>query len=148
MGRGRFTELFFLDEATAFAAGHRPCAECRREDFMNFTGSWRAMHPEQIRAGTIDTQLQRERIDESTDARRLHNAQLDELPDGAFIVNDGKAWLVRGDEVLRWTPWGYTEAERRLRRRSVVLLTPPSIVEVLRSGWTSSVPFLHPSAVR
>ncbi|HLW16282.1 MAG TPA: hypothetical protein VKV69_02840 [Actinomycetota bacterium] len=115
---------------------------------MNFTGSWRATHPDQTRAGAIDAQLQRERIDESTHARRLHHAELDELPDGAFIVNEGKAWLVRGAELLRWTPSGYTETERRLRRRSVVLLTPPSIVEVLRSGWISSVPFLHPSSIR
>jgi len=148
MRPGGFTELFFLDEATAFAAGHRPCAECRREDFNTFSEIWRAMHPGEIRVAAIDARLQRERIDEGTDARRLYDALLDELPDGAFVVDEGIAMLVRGDELLRWTPWGYTEAERRPRRRSVLLLTPPSLIEVLRAGWPSSMPLLHPTAAR
>ena len=66
------------------------------------------------------------------------------LPNGAFVLVDGDPWLVLGDEVLRWTPAGYTE--RRPRPAEAELVTPPSVVAVLRAGWTSSVPFLHQSA--
>ncbi len=146
MQPGRFTELFFLDEATAFAAGHRPCALCRRKDFDRFTEMWRAVHRGEVNADAIDARLHEERIDRETRAQRKHMASFDELPDGAFIEHARASMLVLGNRLLRWTPAGYTEAERRTSRRSAVLLTPPSIVAVLRAGWSSSVPFLHPSA--
>ena len=147
MKPGRFTELFFLDEATAFAAGHRPCAECRREDYVRFSAIWRSLHPsEQSRADAIDKQLHDERLDGRARTRRHHRAQIDDLPDGTFIGIGVDAMLVVGSALLRWTPSGYPSAERRPRRRSVVLLTPPSLAGVLRAGWNSSVPFLHPSA--
>src|SRR6266853_5013477 len=82
---GRYTELFFLDEATAFAAGHRPCAECRREDYDRFGEIWRGLHPGQIGADSIDAQLHRERVDPSSRAQRRHEAALDDLPDGTFV---------------------------------------------------------------
>ena len=97
---GRFTELFFLDEATAFAAGHRPCALCRREDYVRFGELWRRHHPGQSGADAIDLQLHRERVDERTRGQRHHDASFDELPDGAFVVCDGTAWLVVGRELL------------------------------------------------
>jgi hypothetical protein len=135
---GRYTELFFLDEATAFAAGHRPCAECRREDYDRFVALVGA------RADEIDERLHAERLDASRE-RRLHPARLGDLPDGAFVLEGGDAWLVVGGELLRWTPSSY--AERRPRRDGdVALITPPSLVEVLRTGWQGVVPFLHPSA--
>src|SRR5205814_3688238 len=90
---GKFTELFFLDEATAFAAGHRPCALCRREDYNRFLALVNASG-----ADAIDAQLHAERIDPATRMQRHHAAQLDELPDGAFVLDDGKPWLVRGAE--------------------------------------------------
>ena len=145
MQPGRFTELFFLDEATAFAAGHRPCALCRREDFTRFTEIWRSIHDEQPSVDAIDARLHAERIDVKTRARRVHDVSIDELPDGAFVAREGSAFLVQGDRLLRWTASGYTDAERRPRRRSAVALTPPSLIAVLRAGWTSSVPFVHPS---
>ena len=77
---GRFTELFFLDEATAFAAGHRPCALCRREDYDRFVAIVGA------RADEIDERLHAERLDGSR-RRRLHRARLQELPDGAFVLD-------------------------------------------------------------
>src|SRR5579862_9376424 len=83
---GRYTELFFLDEATAFAAGHRPCAECRREDYVRLTALWRELHPGQMGADAIDAQLHGERLDADTGGRRLHDAGYDELPDGAFVL--------------------------------------------------------------
>ena len=78
MQPGRFTELFFLDEATAFAAGHRPCALCRREDYDRFTALWRAIHPGQAGADAIDAQLHAERVAPGTRAQLHHEAPLDD----------------------------------------------------------------------
>ena len=143
---GRFTELFFLDEATAFAAGHRPCALCRREDYVRFLELWQRLHPARPTADAIDAQLHRERVDARTRVRRHHDAPLPSLPDGAFVVRDGDAWLVLGRELLRWTPAGYTERRPRPARGVGCALTPPSLVAVLRSGWEGAVPLLNPSA--
>jgi hypothetical protein len=141
---GRYTELFFLDEATAFAAGHRPCAECRREDYVRFGELWRQLHPGQVGAGEIDAQLHAERV--AGRERLLHRTALDELPDGAFVVEGGSPWLVLGSELLHWAPAGYSE--RRLRPTGIEaeLVTPPSLVAVLRAGWRAAVPLLHPTA--
>ena len=144
---GRFTELFFLDEATAFAAGHRPCALCRREDYVHFGRIWGELHPGQAGADEIDAQLHRERVDRAARAHRLHDAALTELPDGAFVLDAGVPWLVLGRELLRWTPGSYTDRRRR-GAGPAQLITPPSLVEVLRRGWHADVPFLHPSAGR
>ena len=86
---GRYTELFFLDEATALAAGHRPCAECRREDYDRLPGIWRDRHPGQVGADAIDAQLHAERLDPASNERRLHRAPTGELPDGAFVLAEG-----------------------------------------------------------
>jgi hypothetical protein len=135
---GRFTELFFLDEATAFAAGHRPCALCRRADYDRFVALVGA------RADEIDERLHAERLDASR-RRRLHPARLRDLPDGAFVLEGGQPWLLLGGELLRWTPSGYTDRRPR-SGGNVVLITPPSLVEVLRTRWQGVVPLLHPSA--
>lgn len=142
---GRFTELFFLDEATALAAGHRPCALCRREDYDRFGELWRTLHPGQIGADALDEQLHAERVDPATRGQRHHGAALDDLPDGALVLRDGAPWVVRGDCVLRWRPAGYAERAAR-PSGSAVLVTPPSLVFVLQAGWTSALPLLHPSA--
>jgi hypothetical protein len=143
---GRFTELFFLDEATALAAGHRPCALCRREDYNRFTAIWREQHPEQNGADAIDAQLHRERLDPDTRAHLCHEARLEGLPDGAFILRDGNPWLVLGDELLAWTPAGYSLRERRPATARALLITPPSSLAILRAGWEPLVPLFHPSA--
>jgi hypothetical protein len=135
MQPGRFTELFFLDEATAFAAGHRPCALCRRADYNRLVEVWGAG------ADAIDARLHEERL--AGGERRLHPLPR-ELPDGAFVVRDGEPWLTRGGELLRWTPGCYTDAATL--RGDEALLTPPSLVELLRRGWRGLVPLLHPSA--
>src|SRR5439155_1774325 len=90
----RFTGLFFLDEATAFAAGHRPCALCRREDYERFGTIWRLLHPGQAGADAIDAQLHGERVDPATRGQRRHQATLDDLPDAAFVLRDGAPYLV------------------------------------------------------
>jgi hypothetical protein len=138
---GKFTELFFLDEATAFAAGHRPCALCRREDYVRFG----ELFPGPSTADAMDEQLHAERVDGR--GRRLHEAALEPLPDGVVVLEDGESWLVLGDELLRWTPAGY--AERRSRGRGLVrVITPPSLVHVLAAGWKGAVPLTHATAAK
>ena len=150
MRPGRFTELFFLDEATAFAAGHRPCAECRRADYDRFSAIWRALHDESG-AEVIDARLHDERIEHAARERRLHAVAFHELPDGAFVLHDGAPKLVLGDALRSWSCAGYDRAEPR-PSGTATLITPPSLVEVLRAGWhapgaeAAEVPFLHPTA--
>jgi hypothetical protein len=146
MAPGRYTELFFLDEATALAAGHRPCAECRRSDYVRFTDLWAALHPAQSGADAIDAQLHAERITAGTGERALYPRPYDELPDGAFVLEDGRPCLVRGRELLSWSPAGYAERHRRPSNRSATVITPPSLVAILASGWSSELPLFHPSA--
>jgi hypothetical protein len=94
----------------------------------------------------MDAQLHGERVTEGTRAQRHHEAALDDLPDGAFVLRDGAPWLVRGAQLLAWTPAGYTERVARPAGERAVQITPPSLVEVLRAGWEGAVPVLHPSA--
>jgi len=132
MAPNRYTGLFFLDEATALAAGHRPCAECRNEDYRSF----RALTGEPG-ADELDARLHAERA-------RLHESELDELPDGAFVMVKGEPWLVLGSELLRWTPGGYSERRPRFNGRADIV-TPPTSLHVLASGWRGSLPLIHPN---
>jgi hypothetical protein len=147
MQPGRFTELFFLDEVTAFAAGHRPCALCRREDYDRFAAIWRRLHPGQAGADAIDAQLHAERVAPDTRAQLHHEAPLDELPDGAFVLRAGEPFLVLGARLLRWTAAGYVSPAARPAPQEAVLITLPSLVSVLHAGWSPVVPLLHPSAL-
>ena len=145
---GRFTELFFLDEATAFAAGHRPCRLCRYDDYEAFVDVWTTIHPGgATNADAIDAVLHEERWDHERRKQRHHRAALDRLPDGVFIVHDGEPSLVRGTRVLRWTPAGYAGSTRRRRGIRATVITPPSLVRVLATERDPLVPFLHPSAL-
>jgi hypothetical protein len=139
-----YTELFFLDEPTAFAAGHRPCFECRRADALAFAAAWARAHGLSAppRAGEMDAVLQAQRLDGR--AKRRHRAALDDLPDGAMIVLEDEApFAVRGDAVLPWSFAGYGPARPRPRGIKVELLTPPAMVAVLSAGyrphWHTSV---------
>jgi hypothetical protein len=143
---GRFTELFFLDEATAFAAGHRPCALCRRDDYTGLCAIWEHLHPDQAGADAIDAQLHAERVAPVTHGQLRHEAPPGELPDGAFVLEDDAPHLVLGAQLLRWTPSGYTERRLRRTRGHALVITPPSLVAVLRAGWRPLVPLLHPTA--
>ena len=146
MQSGRFTELFFLDEATAFAAGHRPCALCRREDYVRFCAIWRESHADQVGADAIDAQLHTERIAPRTGTQLRHEASMGDLPDGAFVLHDEAPHVVLGTKLLRWTASGYVTPTPRPVRQRTVLITPPSLVSVLRAEWQPVVPLLHPSA--
>ena len=145
MQPGRFTELFFLDEATAMAAGHRACALCRREDFNRLAEIWHEIHPNQIGADAIDAQLHAERLDGRTSRRFIVDVALDALPDGAFVLHQDEPHLVLEGELRRWTPAGYDAATPVLPSKAT-LITPPSLVAVLRAGWEATVPLIHDSA--
>ena len=147
MQPGRFTELFFLDEATAFAAGHRPCALCRRADYVRFGEIWTELHPGAAGADEVDAHLHTERLAEDGAKRRLHIAEAATLPDGAFVLHRNAPHLAFGQRLLRWTPAGYAKGERRPHGR-VTLITPPTLVAVLHAGWEPEVPLFHPSVRR
>jgi hypothetical protein len=135
--------LFFLDEVTALAAGHRPCFECRRKDAAAFAALWQQAFklPSRPRADEMDLVLQAERLDGR--AKRVHRRKLDDLPDGAFVSMEARAHAVRGNALLRWTPDGYAAGDRRTRGITVDVLTPPAILRVLAAGYR---PQWHPSA--
>jgi hypothetical protein len=137
-----YTELFFLDEATAFSAGHRPCAECRRSDYRRFCELWAMCHGEPVSADIIDRQLHRERL-AGPRTKRTYRADLESLPDGAYIAVENRAWLVWGDSLLAWSPLGYSERRLRSTESAVEVLTPRSTVAVIAAGYR---PPSHPSA--
>jgi hypothetical protein len=127
-----YTELFFLDEVTALAAGHRPCFECRRKDAERFAALFSGKR-QRASAPAMDKIIHAGRLDGK--AKRLHRRALDDLPDGAMIVRDGAAFAVRGKRLLRWTPQGYAAPVRRPRGGMADALTPPSMLRVLQTGY-------------
>jgi hypothetical protein len=147
MAPGRFTELFFLDEATALAAGHRPCGECRYRDYEHLTAMWTELHPGQDGADAIDEQLDAERRDPQTRQRRFHTAPTDDLPDGTFVLVEHQPHLVLASRLHRWSPAGYTAGTKRPNGGRTTVITPPSLVALLATDRTPLVPLLHPSAV-
>jgi hypothetical protein len=142
MTPGSYTELFFLDEAAALADGHRPCAECRHADFRAFQAAWRAVYPDQpTTADAIDRVLHAERRVRPF-LKRTHFAQIDALPDGSYVMLDGGAWLLKGGALWAWAADRYVGRVPRPTATEVCVLTPASIVRVLRAGFQ---PGLHPS---
>jgi len=137
----RYTALFFLDEVTALAAGHRPCFECRRAAATAFAERWAQTKGTDFPyVDEVDRVLQDERLDGRE--KRTHAMPMADLPDGAMIARDGAAFALRGAKMLRWTESGYTDRIVRPRGTADVL-TPPSIVAILRAGYA---PQWHPSA--
>jgi len=133
-----YTELFFLDEPTALAAGHRPCFECRRRDAQFFAERW--AHARGLRspprAGAMDRVLHAERLDGR--GKRRHRRAIDELPDGAMLaLPDGGAWAVRDDKLLQWTSAGYVARRDRPLGITVDVLTPPAILAALAAGYAA-----------
>jgi len=136
-----YTELFFLDEATALSAGHRPCAECRREDYRRFRDLWEVCHGAPAGADLMDAKLHAERGAGRT--KTTYRADLADLPDGTFIALEQQPWLVWGDALLAWAGAGYVDRRERPVLRNVEVLTPRSTVAVLSAGYR---PQIHPSA--
>jgi len=137
-----YTELFFLDEVTAFAAGHRPCFECRRKDAERFAALFSGKK-KRASAAEMDAALHAERL--VGVAKRAHVRKLDTLPDGAMIAIADLAYAVRGRRLLQWTPTGYGKPIPRPRGADADVLTPPSILAVLKRGYA---PRWHPTAQR
>jgi hypothetical protein len=146
MAPGRYTELFFLDEATALAAGHRPCAECRRADYNRLIDGWSGLHGGGPDADSIDARLHVERLHSHNARRRFHEMPYAVLPDATFVLHADQPFIVLGRALLPWSPAGYGLPERRPAGGMATVITPTSLVEILRLGWTPLVPLLHPSA--
>jgi hypothetical protein len=143
MGGRSWTELFFLDEATALAAGHRPCFFCRRDDANRFRAAWEAGNGvARVLARDIDAVLHRERL--SGAKKRLHAVPLplEQLPDGAMLQEGNESFLIVQGRALVWSPAGYRQAQNALR--DAMLLTPPSTLRALSAGYR---PVLHESAM-
>jgi len=143
MPPGRYTSLFFTDEAVALAAGHRPCAYCRRGDYLAFAEAWRAAQSlsARPRAVEMDAVLHGERVVSRTRRKVTWPARLAELPDGAMVRADGVSGLVADGRMAPWSFGGYAAP---VEVGDVEVLTPPSIVAAIRAGYR---PIVHPSAV-
>lgn len=143
MSPGRWTALFFLDEATALAAGHRPCGYCRRADHRWFGECWRKGHGLAVRpyAREMDIQLHAERVDRRR-TKLTRPAMLGDLPDGAMVSYDGEPALVARHTLRPWSFDGYGPLIEVGEDTSLTLLTPPSIVAALAAGYR---PFIHPT---
>jgi hypothetical protein len=142
MGTRSWTELFFLDEATALAAGHRPCFYCRRDDANRFRAAWEQGNgASSLLARDIDAVLHRERLDRGR--KRLHPlpAPLERLPDGAIVQQGAESYLIAQGRALLWSPAGYRKSEHVIM--NAMLLTPPSTLRAMAAGYR---PVLHPSA--
>ena len=142
-----YTHLFFLDEVTALAAGHRPCAECRRLAANAFRAAFTAGTglPVGLRLDDLDRRLHGERVEGrgQAAAQPRWRCDIDSLPDGAMIAKAGEALAVRGRKLLRWDPSGYAAARPRPMAETVIVLTPPSTVAALAAGYR---PEWHPTA--
>ena len=143
MGARSWTELFFLDEATALAAGHRPCFFCRRDDANRFRTAWEEGNGvTNVLARDIDAVLHRERL--SGAKKRLHarTVPVAELPDGAMLQEGTESYMIVQGRALSWSPAGYRETRDTID--DAMLLTPPSTLRALSVGYR---PVLHPSAM-
>jgi hypothetical protein len=151
MTPGRYTELFFLDEATALAAGHRPCGECRRADFQRFKAAWRAGNPRHrlpagCRIGAIDAVLHEDRLAPGG-GQRTYEAALAALPDGTFVRRPGEPTphLVWRGALRPWSPAGYGAPRRPPGGGRVTVLTPRSTVAAIAAGYVPGVVLRRPA---
>jgi len=143
MSPGRYTELFFLDEAMALSAGHRPCAECRRDRFNAFKEAWARSAKDSNGANLpfadqIDAELHAARID-SRKEKVTYKAPLDSLPDGCFVHITGSSYLVWADALFHWSPEGYVKEQHRPNDLTVTVLTAEPLVQCIREGYTPEI---------
>lgn len=132
----RLTWLFFHDEAVSFAAGHRPCGECRHRDYTAFRDAWpRGNDAAPPTARQMNRRLHGERMIKGTRRRQLHELDWSDLPDGAFVLQDGTPALVTGPRLVEWGWGGYRNRRPRPARGQATVITPPSTLAVLRAGY-------------
>jgi hypothetical protein len=145
MPAGRWTALFFLDEATALAAGHRPCAFCRRDDYNSFVANWMTAHAmtERPKAVAIDTQLHDQRVDPRSRRQRTRSAVVGDLPDGVMLRHAGKVGLLLDGRLHPWSSSGYGPPVDLAAEVKAELLTPPATAATIAAGYR---PVLHPTA--
>jgi hypothetical protein len=146
---GRYTELFFCDEAVALAAGHRPCAECRRADYVRYAGAWQKAHglAQPPKAGEMDRALHRSRVSDNR-GQATFAAKVGDLPDGAFVSFSGgprTAWLLWRGDLHGWSHEGYRGTWPFKPSDDAIVLTPEPTVRVLSAGY---VPFVHATVSR
>jgi hypothetical protein len=135
-----YTFLYFHDEAVSFAAGHRPCAYCRRESYDAYRNAWaEALGVDVPSAKQMNQQLHRERIVRGTHRRRLHSMPWADLPDGAFVLLDNVPAVVLDDELVEWTRAGYGGGRPRPTGGTADVITPPSSVAAFRAGYAVQV---------
>lgn len=151
MAPDRYTELFFFDEATAFAAGHRPCSECRRKAFNRFKTCWIISNPEhgfneRTPIWKIDEILHKERINRSG-VKLTHVESARTLPSGSMIIRNGRAGLYADGLFYPWTPFGYEEPIDHAPAE-VEVLTPRSVVRVFRAGYTPQMGLVNQPVLR
>ena len=143
MSPDRYTELFFLDEATAFAAGHRPCCECRRDDFNKFKSLWLKGNPvynfhEKIAIKKIDSIIHEERINPDR-SKITFEANSHNIPDGCFVAINNNPYLVLGGQLFLWTPFGYEKGMALPGIEKIIVLTPRSIVNTIKAGYLPQI---------
>lgn len=145
MPPGRWTALFFLDEATALSAGHRPCGYCRRDDHVAFGEAWRVGHglTKRLKASEMDVQLHAERVESRTRRKRTFAAVTGDLPDGAMVLHQDQPALLIDGSLLPWSFDGYGTPVVVPGNTAVDVLTPPAMVAALGAGYR---PMVHPSA--
>lgn len=151
MSPGKYTELFFLDEATALAAGHRPCGYCMQHRLDEFCRRWAEGNPDQVdgkakaTAKAIDAQLHEERLDAESRTKQLYSCWLSDVPNGCIILlnaDETQLYLVAEYCLIPWSFAGYQTWIERPKRKKVLVLNPPSTMETLRAGFQ---PNIHPS---
>jgi len=145
MAPKRYTELFFLDEATSFAAGHRPCFECRRNDYNRFKTLWLKGNPqynfdEKTTIKEIDDILHQERMDDNN-TKVTYEENIDAIPNGTFVLIDNKPYLIFGKNIYLWTPFGYEKGMALPNVEKLTVLTPRSIVNTFRAGYLPQIAF-------
>lgn len=132
----RFTWLYFHDEAVSFAAGHRPCAECRRDAYRRYQAAWAAgLDVDPPSAKEMNHRLHGERIVRGTHRRRVHAMPWSDLPDGTFVRLESAPAVVVGEDVVEWTVEGYRTRRSRPVRGAAEVITPPSTVSAFRAGY-------------
>ena len=139
MQRDRWTELFFLDEATSFSAGHRPCFQCRYKDHQRFKNYWLKGNPEygfniNTPVSAIDKIIHSERI-ASDRSKITYVDNIANLPDGSFILHKEQPYLIREGLMYLWSPGGYSDGLPVAEKIEVIVLTPRSMVRMFTAGY-------------